>query len=250
MLSIDGMRRYARQIMLPDIGEEGQERLMESSVLVIGAGGLGAAVLSYLAAAGIGRLGIVDDDRVELSNLQRQIIHEEADIGRAKTESAADRIAELNPATKLQTYATRLTEENAAALIAGYDVVADGSDNFVTRFAIASACYHAKRPLISAAISGFEGQISCFTPYLGEPHPCYRCLIPELPPEANNCTEVGVVGPLAGILGSMQALETIKTLLSIGMSLSGTLFHYDGLHAKARVITLPRNPGCVLCGAK
>ncbi len=235
--------------MLPEIGEAGQEKLLRSSVLVIGAGGLGSASLGYLAAAGIGRLGIVEHDRVELSNLQRQILFEEADIGRAKTDAAADRLYELNPACNIEIFCERLTGDNARALIGAFDIVLDGSDNFETRFAVADAAMHEKKPLVSAAISGFDGQISTFKPYLGDPHPCYRCLVPEIPDRARTCAQEGIVGPLAGMMGSMQALEAIKELLAIGESLSGRLVIVEALSLGIRRVVLPRELHCSHCNS-
>ncbi len=241
------LRRYARHIVLPDIGEAGQGKLLASSVLVIGAGGLGSAVLAYLAAAGVGRLGIVEHDRVELSNLQRQVLFEEGDIGRSKIDAAADRIHEVNRDCKVELFPEKLTETNARALIAPFDVVVDGCDNFATRFAVAEAAMREKKPLVSAAISGFSGQISTFKPYLGAPHPCYRCFVPEMPDRERNCAQEGVIGPLAGMMGSMQALETIKELLGIGESLSGSLVTVDALSMQTRRVALLRDPGCIFC---
>ncbi len=229
MLSDDNRRRYARNLILPEIGEAGQVRLLSSRVLVVGAGGLGSAVISYLAAAGVGHIGVADGDRVELSNLQRQILFEQGDIGRLKVEAARDRIEEMNPDVNVTLYPFDLNQTNIADIVSAFYIVADGCDNFETRFLVADICAKAKKPLVSAAVKGFEGQLSTFKPYLGAPHPSYRCLVPELPPEPNNCTETGVIGAVCGILGSMQALEVIKELLGVGESLSGTLIRYDGL---------------------
>jgi adenylyltransferase/sulfurtransferase len=244
---IGTLRRYARHNVLPEIGEAGQQKLLASSVLVIGAGGLGSASLGYLAASGIGRLGIVEPDRVELSNLQRQLLFETADIGRPKTEAARDRLEEINPGIKIETFPTRITAANAGDLIRSFDLVIDGSDNFATRFAVAESCYHGKKPLVSAAISGFSAQASTFKPYLGAPHPCYRCLVPEHPERDVDCAQEGIAGPLAGIMGSLQALEAIKELLAIGTSLSGSLLVWDTLNAQCKKLGLPRNPACPLC---
>ena len=229
MLTLDQKRRYARNIMLSGIGESGQERLLASKVLVIGAGGLGSALLSYLSASGIGTIGIVDADRVEQSNLQRQIIHEHADIGRLKVESAKDRISELNLDVKVEIFPDRLCDQNADTILSSYDIVADGCDNFETRFLVADGCAKHHKTLVSAAVKGFDGQLSTFKPYLGAPHPFYRDLVPELPPNPDTCTETGVLGSICGILGSMQATEIIKEILGIGESLSGTLIRYDAL---------------------
>lgn len=244
----DTLRRYARHIVLPEIGKHGQETLLASSVLVIGAGGLGSAALAYLAAAGIGHLGVVEYDRVELSNLQRQILYESSDIGRLKIESAADRISEINETCRVTLIPKRIKEHNAAELLDGFDLVIDGSDNFATRFAVAQACHDAGIPLVSAAISGFSAQLSTFKPYAGKAHPCYRCFIPELPDRERNCAQEGIIGPLAGMLGSMQALESIKELLQVGESLSGHLLVIDALTWQFRKTTLSKDPSCQFCG--
>lgn len=248
-LTHDDARRYSRQTMLPEIGEAGQQRLSESKVLVIGAGGLGAAVLSYLAAAGVGTLGIADGDHVELSNLNRQIIHEHGDIGRLKVESAADRISELNPDIRVDVYPRRITAENAASYIRNYDLVVDGCDNFQTRFVVHEACLQLKKPLVSAAVRGWSGQISTFKAYLGGAHPCYRCLVPDIPPQPNNCSETGVIGPLVGVMGSMQAVEAIKELLGAGESLSGQLVRYDALSGQFSKTLLKADPACPCCAS-
>jgi len=243
-------RRYARHIVLPEIGEKGQQKLLASSTLVIGAGGLGSAAVAYLASAGMGRLGIIDGDRVELSNLQRQVLFEEADIGRLKVEAARDRIEEINPACKTDIFSERITEKNARAIIKNYNIVLDGSDNFETRFVVADAAMQERKPLISAAISGFNAQLSTFKPYLGKPHPCYRCLVPQTPEHERNCAQEGIVGPLAGVMGSMQALEAVKELLGIGESLSGTLFTLDGLTLIPKRVTLARDEACPYCNSQ
>lgn len=246
---MDAKRRYARHLVLPEIGEAGQEKLLSSSALVIGAGGLGSAALAYLAAAGVGTLGVVDSDRVELSNLQRQVLFEEADIGRLKVEAARDRIQEVNPGCKVRLFPEQLTGANANALVRSFDIVLDGSDNFDTRFVASAACMEEKRPLVSAAISGFSAQLSTFKPYLGPPHPCYRCLVPEAPERAKTCAQEGIVGPLAGIMGSWQALEAVKELLGIGASLSGTLLTLDGLSAETKRVKLARDVHCTHCNS-
>lgn len=249
LLCDEERRRYARQILLPEIGEAGQARLKQASVLVIGAGGLGAAVLSYLAAAGVGHLGIIDHDAVELSNLGRQIIHETGDIGRRKVESAADRLSEINPEVQVTPYAMRVEAWlEAASSFSPYQWVVDGSDNFSTRFVIAEACHHGAVPLISAAVRGDAAQISTFKSHLGAPHPCYRCLVPQLPHVAQDCAVNGVIGPLVGIMGSLQALEVIKEITGVGVSLSGRLLRYEALNARWSEATLRRDPECVLCG--
>lgn len=241
--------RYARHLILEEVGEAGQAKLLASQVLVVGAGGLGSALLLYLAAAGVGTLGILDDDRVELSNLQRQIIHATADLGRPKVESAAEGVARINPDVRVIRHRLRLTAENAAELIAPYDLVADGSDNFATRFAVSDACYAARKPLVTAALLRFEAQLSTFKPWLPGDHPCYRCLHPEPPPEGTvpRCEEAGILGALAGTAGSLQATEVLKELLGLGESLSGRLLIYDALAAEFRSFRLPRDPACPLC---
>ncbi len=248
----DQIQRYARHIILPEVGGTGQERLLGSRVLVVGAGGLGAPVLLYLAAAGVGALGVIDDDTVDLSNLQRQIIHDTAAIGVNKVDSAAARISAINPDVTVERHHARLTADNALSLIAGYDIVADGSDNFVTRYLVNDACYLAKRPLVSAALLRFDGQIATFKAHEGPPHPCYRCVFPEAPPPGTvpSCSEAGVLGALAGLVGSMQAIEVVKELLGIGESLSGRLLMIDSLASEFRRLTVPRDPDCPLCGAK
>ncbi len=248
--SEEQIERYARHIILPEVGGEGQAKLLQSRVLVIGAGGLGSPLLLYLAAAGTGTLGVVDDDFVDLSNLQRQIIHGTGRIGAAKVESAREALGEVNPEVTLLTHQTRLNAENALELIADYDLVADGSDNFATRFLVNDACYLAKTPLVSAALLRFEGQISTFKAYLGGEDPCYRCIFPEAPPPGliPTCAEGGVLGAVAGAMGSIQAAEVIKELLGIGMSLSGSLLIYDALNTTFRKIKVRPDPQCPLCG--
>ena len=246
----DQIQRYARHIILPEVGGTGQERLLGSRVLVVGAGGLGAPVLLYLAAAGVGTLGVIDDDTVDLSNLQRQVIHDTAAIGVNKVDSAAARISAINPDVTVERHHARLTADNALALINGYDIVADGSDNFATRYLVNDACYLAKRPLVSAALLRFDGQIATFKAHEGPPHPCYRCVFPEAPPPGTvpSCSEAGVLGALAGLVGSMQAVEVVKELLGIGESLSGRLLMIESLASQFRKLTVPRDPDCPLCG--
>jgi adenylyltransferase/sulfurtransferase len=247
--SEEQIERYARHIILPEVGGEGQAKLLQSRVLVIGAGGLGSPLLLYLAAAGTGTLGVVDDDFVDLSNLQRQVIHGTGRIGAAKVESARETLGEINPEVTLLTHQTRLNAGNALELIADYDLVADGSDNFATRFLVNDACYLAKTPLVSAALLRFEGQISTFKAYLGG-EPCYRCIFPEAPPPGliPTCAEGGVLGAVAGAMGSIQAVEVIKELLGIGESLSGSLVLYDALTTTFRKIKVKPDPECPLCG--
>ncbi|MEE8279747.1 MAG: molybdopterin-synthase adenylyltransferase MoeB [Alphaproteobacteria bacterium] len=247
----DQIQRYARHIILPEVGGDGQAKLMRSRVLVIGAGGLGSPILLYLAAAGVGTLGVVDDDAVDLSNLQRQVIHGTGRIGEAKVESARQTLAEVNPEVRLITHQVRLTAENALELIGAYDLVADGSDNFETRFLLNDACYRAQKPLVSAALLGFEGQVSTYKAYLGGDNPCYRCIFPEPPPPGliPTCAEGGVLGAVAGAVGSIQATEVLKELLGIGESLSGSLLIYDGLTTTFRKVRVKPDPACPLCGA-
>ncbi|HKF61293.1 MAG TPA: molybdopterin-synthase adenylyltransferase MoeB [Dongiaceae bacterium] len=246
------LERYARHVILDEVGEAGQEKLLASSVLVLGAGGLGSPMLLYLAAAGVGRIGIVDDDAVELSNLQRQIIHGTASLGRSKVASAKETIAAINPEITVEAHAQRLTAANAAALVSGYDLIADGSDNFATRYLLTDACYLARKPLVSAALLRFDAQLSVFKAYLGPPHPCYRCLFPEPPPAdlVPRCEEAGIFGAIAGSIGALQATEVLKELLGLGESLSGRLLIYDGLATEFRTLRIPRDPACRLCGAQ
>lgn len=250
MFGRDELERYSRHIILPEIGGAGQQALKKARVLVIGAGGLGSPLLLYLAAAGIGVIGIVDDDTVSLSNLQRQVLHGTEDIGRKKTESAAVGVAALNPHVRVIEHTERLTPENADRLIGGYDVVADGSDNFDTRFLVNDTCYRLKKTLVTAAILRFDGQLSTFKAYRGEPHPCYRCVFPEPPPPGSvpACSEAGVLGALGGVMGSLQALEVVKELLELGDSLSGRLLLYDALRGDIRTVKLRRDPHCRTCG--
>jgi molybdopterin-synthase adenylyltransferase len=245
-LSDDELERYARHIVLPEVGGPGQNRLKQSSVLVIGAGGLGAPMLLYLAAAGVGRIGIVDHDTVSLSNLQRQVIHTTERVGVLKTESAAQQIAAINPHVTVEQHAHRITTENAMDLISRYDIVADGCDNFPTRFLVSDACYFARKPLVSAAVGQFDGQISTFRPYENN-MPTYRCFIGDLPERGlfPACEEAGVMGALPGIIGSMQAMEVIKELLGIGESLAGRILMYDALASRffeTKLAWSPDNP--------
>ena len=242
--------RYARHLILDEVGEAGQAKLMAARVLVVGAGGLGSPVLLYLAAAGIGTLGVVDDDRVDLSNLQRQIVHPTARIGAAKVESARDTLAAINPEVRVETHAVRLEPGNAATLVRRYDIVADGSDNFATRYLLNDVCHAERRTLVAAALSPFDGQLSTFKSYLGPPHPCYRCLFREPPPPdlVPRCETAGILGAVAGVIGTLQATEVLKELLGLGDGLSGRLLMYDALRAGFHKITLPRDPDCPTCG--
>ncbi|MGC6512155.1 MAG: HesA/MoeB/ThiF family protein [Parvibaculales bacterium] len=248
------LERYARHIMLKQIGGAGQQKLLNAKVLVIGAGGLGCPLLSYLAAAGVGTIGIVDDDKVSLSNLQRQTLYATADVGRLKTAAAADRLAQLNPDCTIIRHTTRLTPDNALELINAYDVVADGCDNFTTRFLVNDACYFAQKPLVSAAVGQFDGQLSCFRAYentpSGTPNPCYRSLVPAAPDNADEmtCAQTGIIGALTGVMGSLQALEVIKELTGAGETLTGRLLIYDALTAQSRIVRLPWDPANPLNG--
>jgi molybdopterin-synthase adenylyltransferase len=233
MLSTDELERYARHIVLHEVGGPGQAALRRARVLVVGAGGLGAPVLLYLAAAGVGTLGMVDDDVVALSNLQRQVIHATPDIGAPKVDSAAAVIRRLNPNVIVQPHNVRLTAQNALALIDAYDIVADGSDNFATRYLVSDACYFAKKPLITAALGTFDGTLTTIRAFErgadGKPNPTYRCLFPEPPPPGTvpACAEAGVLGALAGVVGSMMALETIREIVGFGEGLVGRLVMID-----------------------
>lgn len=242
--------RYARHLILDEVGEEGQAKLLQSKVLVVGAGGLGAPMLLYLAAAGVGTIGVIDDDVVDLSNLQRQVIHMTDQVGRPKVESAAQLLARLNPDIRVIPFQSRITADNAADIIGGFDLVADGSDNFTTRFLLNDACYLAGKTLVSAALLRFDAQLSVFKAHLGPPHPCYRCLFPERPPDdlIPRCEQAGILGAIAGMVGSLQATEVLKELLGLGESLSGHLLVYDGLDTMFRKIKTKRDPACALCG--
>ena len=247
-MQLEQQRRYARQIMLAEIGEAGQQKLLNARVLVIGAGGLGSALISYLAASGVGTIGIIDDDRVELSNLARQIIHETGDIGRLKVESASDRVAEINPEIEVITYPYALTAENAESIINTYDVVADGCDNFASRFVVNAACVKLKKPLVSAAIAAWAGQVMTIAPHLATGTGCYQCFVSPEAPEMNTCRESGIVGPLAGIIGSMQALEAINVILG-KPALIGKLARYDAHSMAQRISSVPRDAACSVCAA-
>ncbi|MHA1113047.1 MAG: HesA/MoeB/ThiF family protein [Alphaproteobacteria bacterium] len=244
------IQRYARQIILPEIGGDGQARLLAAKVLIIGAGGLGSPLVMYLAAAGVGGLGVIDDDAVDLGNLHRQIAHTTDRLGTPKVESAAAAVAALNPEVRFTPHRARLTGANAAEIIAGYDLVADGSDNFPTRYLVNDACYLAGKPLVSAALLRFDGQVTTFKAHAPGDNPCYRCLYPTPPPPGTvpSCAEAGILGAVVGALGSLQATEVIKELLGIGDGLSGRLVMLDALGARFRDIRFHRDPACALCG--
>jgi molybdopterin-synthase adenylyltransferase len=245
----DEIRRYSRHILLQDVGGIGQAKLKAARVLVVGAGGLGSPLSLYLAAAGVGTIGIVDHDRVELSNLQRQIAHTTDRIGQPKAESAAVAARAINPEVHIEPYGSRLDADNVLDLIAAYDVICDGTDNFATRFLLADACVLARRTLVSAAVLRFEGQLSVFKPHLHEGGPCYRCLYPEAPPEGTvpTCSEAGVLGAVTGVMGTLQATETLKEILGVGESLSGKLLIWDALATRFRTVRLRADPDCALC---
>lgn len=248
-LTAEQTERYSRQLLLPGVGLQGQAKLLHSSVCCVGTGGLGSAALHYLAAAGVGRIGIVDGDRVELSNLHRQVIHSTHDLGRVKVESARDRIHALNPEIAVDCYAKRLSAENAVEIISRYDAVVDGCDNFLTRFLTNDACFFTRRPLFFGSVLRFEGQATAFFP--GQPdEPCYRCLFPEPPPPnyVPTAAEVGILGAVAGLIGVIQATECIKYLLGIGTNLNRRLLIYEALGMMIRPIEVRRNPKCRLCG--
>jgi adenylyltransferase/sulfurtransferase len=250
-LSAEELERYSRHILLMEVGGPGQAKLKAASVLVIGAGGLGTPVLMYLAAAGVGRLGVVDHDKVSLSNLQRQVIHATERVGMPKTKSAAITLKAINPNVQVDCHQLRLTGANALEIIKGYDLVVDGSDNFPTRYLVADACYLAAKTLVTGAVGQFDGQVSTFKPHQrqadGQPFPTYRCLFPEAPPPGllPSCEEAGILGALTGIIGSLQAIEALKELVGIGESLAGKLLMYDSLAARCYVSEVkwdPQNP--------
>jgi molybdopterin/thiamine biosynthesis adenylyltransferase len=249
-LSDDELDRYARHLVLREVGGVGQAKIRAARVLIVGAGGLGSPAALYLAAAGIGTLGLVDDDAVSLSNLQRQILFRTADVGRPKVEAGAEALKALNPGVQIESHPVRLTAANAAALIASYDIVADGSDNFATRFLLNDACFFAKKPLVSAAVTEFEGQLATYKGY-APACPCYRCLFAAPPPAGTvpNCSETGVLGAAAGVMGSLQALEVLKEVAGLGTGLAGKVLTYKALTAEFRTVRLPKDPACALCGA-
>jgi adenylyltransferase/sulfurtransferase len=247
VLSDSQQIRYSRHTMLPDVGEEGQIKLLESSVLLIGAGGLGSPAAMYLAAAGVGRLGIVDYDIVDVSNLQRQLLHGEKDVGRPKIDSAADRLKDINPEVEIEGYNVPLRSFNAMDIISGYDLVLNGSDNFPTRYLVNDACHLLGKPLVDGSIFMFEGQVTVFDG-IG---PCYRCLYPDPPPpgEVPSCAEAGVMGVLPGIVGSMQAVEAIKLIVGFGDPLIGRMLMVDTADMTVRTLKVGKNPDCPLCGS-
>jgi adenylyltransferase/sulfurtransferase len=248
-LSRDELRRYSRHLALPDVGPEGQRRLKASSVLLVGAGGLGSPLALYLAAAGVGRIGIVDFDRVDETNLQRQVLHGGADVGRDKVESARARLADLNPHVRVDAIRARLEAANAFEILGPYDVVADGADNFATRYLVNDACALLGKPNVQGSVFRFEGQASVFDARRG---PCYRCLYPDPPPPGlvPSCAEGGVLGVLPGVIGTIQAIETLKLLLGVGEPLVGRLLVFDALEMRFRELALRKDPDCPLCGER
>lgn len=245
MLSDDEIDRYARHIVLKEIGGAGQMKLKAAKVALVGMGGIGAPAALYLAAAGVGTLGLIDDDAVSLSNLQRQVLYGTDDVDRSKAGTAAVRLSGINPHTQCQVHAVRLDDDNAAGILRGYDLVLDGCDNFPTRLLVNQVCHELNIPLVSAAIGRWSGQLAVF-----DGQPCYQCLVPEIPPDAETCERVGVVGALAGVMGSLAALEAIKLITGAGDSLKAKLLIFDGLTMQSRVVKLAADPACPVCGAQ
>src|SRR6266699_1883532 len=247
-LNVEELQRYSRHLIMPEVTSQGQNRLKAARVLCIGAGGLGSPAALYLAAAGVGTIGIVDFDDVDLSNLQRQILHGTKGIGRAKLESAQDRLRDINPEIEIELHQYRFSSENASQIVSHYDIVVVGSDNFATRYLSNDVCVFARKPNVYGSVFRFEGQTTVFAPHLGGP--CYRCLFPEPPPPESvpNCAQAGVLGVLPGIIGMLQAIETLKLILGIGEVLVGRLLHFDALKVKFRELNLRRDPQCPVCG--
>lgn len=254
MLTADEIQRYKRHLVLKEVGGEGQQRLKAARVLIVGAGGLGSPLLMYLAAAGVGALGVIDDDTVSLDNLQRQIVHDTPHIGVPKVESARETIARLNPHVKVETFAARLDAGNAIDIISRYDIICDGSDNFATRYLVSDACYLARRTLVFAAVGPFDGYVTTFKPHErgadGKPYPSYRCLFPEAPPPGTvaNCAEVGVLGSIVGVVGTLQATEVLKEITGTGESLAGRLLIYDAKAARFESVSIAWDPDNALSG--
>ncbi len=254
MLTAEEIQRYKRHLVLKEVGGQGQQKLKAARVLIVGAGGLGSPLIMYLAAAGVGTLGIIDDDTVSLDNLQRQIVHDTAHIGVAKVESARECVARLNPHVAVETYEARLDAGNALDIISRYDIVCDGSDNFDTRYLVADACYFAKRPLVFAALGPFDGYVTTFKPHEtgpdGNPYPSYRCLFPEAPPPGTvaNCAEVGILGAIAGVVGTLQATEVLKEITGAGESLAGRLVIYDAKSSRFESVKIAWDPDNAISG--
>lgn len=242
VFSEDEVERYARHLVLSEIGGPGQQALKKARVLIVGAGGVGAPAALYLAAAGVGALGLIDNDTVGLSNLQRQIIFSTDEAGQPKVQAGAARLTALNPHVAVETFAERLTPANAAARIGAFDIVLDGTDDFETRHCVNAACVAAGKPLVSGALGRWTGQVGVFAG-----RPCYQCLVPDVPPDAETCSRVGVVGALAGVIGAMAALETIKLITGAGAPLTGRLMLYDGLAGTSRTVRVAADPDCPVC---
>jgi adenylyltransferase/sulfurtransferase len=250
-LSDEELDRYARHIVLREVGGPGQAKLKSARVLVVGAGGLGSPAILYLAAAGVGTIGVADFDTVSLSNLQRQIAHRTRDIGRPKTESAAEAALAINPHVRIEPHNLRISPRGVSDLVSRYDIVADGSDNFPTRFLLNDACFFARKTLVSAAVTEFDGQLATYRAFdRSGSWPCYRCLFPEPPPPGTvpSCSETGILGAAAGVMGTLQALEVLKEILGIGQSLAGRLLIYDALDTRFRTVSVKPDPACALCG--
>lgn len=241
--SPDEVERYARHLVLREVGGPGQQRLARARVLIVGAGGVGSPAALYLAAAGAGVLGLIDEDVVSLSNLQRQVLFDTADRGRLKVEAGAGRLRALNPHVAVETFPERLTQANAAEVVGGFDLVLDGTDDFDTRLLANRACVAAGKPLVSGALGRWSGQVGVFAG-----RPCYQCLVPEVPPDAETCARVGVIGALAGVIGTMAALEAVKIITGAGEPLTGRLMLYDGLAGEARTVRVAADPECPVCG--
>lgn len=247
-LTEEQVYRYSRNILLPEIGGVGQEKLLRSKVFCLGLGGLGSPIALYLAAAGVGTIGVADSDHVEISNLQRQVLHFTSDIGKLKAHSAREKLEQLNPDIHVIAYDEMITKHNIRDIIKNYDIVIDGSDNFPTRYLMNDACYFEKKTLVSGAILGFEGQVSVFKPHTAGP--CYRCLYPEIPPAGliPSCQEAGILGAVAGIIGSIQSLEALKEMLQIGDPLVGRLFIFNALKTHVTEVKVQKDPACPICG--
>lgn len=254
LLTPEEIQRYKRHLVLKEVGGAGQQRLAAARVLVVGAGGLGSPILMYLAAAGVGTIGVIDDDRVSLSNLQRQIVHETASVGTLKVDSAKATLARINPHVTVEALPERLTAANALEVIGRYDIVTDGSDNFATRYLVSDACALAKKPLVFAAVGPFDGHITTLKPHVmspsGKPFPTYRCIFPDAPPPGTvaNCAEVGVMGATVGVIGTLAAAEILKEILGIGDSLAGRLLIYDGLGCRFETVNFAWDPDNPLTG--
>ena len=255
-LTPEEIERYKRHLVLKEVGGQGQQKLKSARVLIVGAGGLGSPIALYLAAAGVGTLGLIDDDVVSLDNLQRQIAYDTAHVGRSKVESAKETILRINPHVNVKTHNVRLVAENALDIISAYDIVCDGSDNFATRYLVSDACYFAGKPLVFGAVGPFDGYVTTFKPHLtgsdGAPFPTYRCLFPQEPPPGTvaNCEEVGVLGAVVGVVGTLQATETLKEITGVGDSLAGQLLIYDALSARFQSVAVKWDPTNPLSGQK